>query len=855
MDECIINLRTSDDAVQLVDNIDALLRTIAKEQFLAVKVFVLDPIFEELTHAHPGNNLENNNHCCGVCENGSDLLHGWGSQERSKPSASLIANTKNMREMFANFSGNDKVLSWPVKDTQGNSVVVYSMVLLKTSNSEILKNIESCTKHVSLAYTRVQEKIIQKQNVDFLANIGDIYDKDIIVACQKMTKKLSSLVNAECGTVLLVDKSSKELYTNALGDVTLLQEIRIEISGNCFANLFEKPEITCFDLNKDSRAEDFKCLKQLIEHFHSDLKLYSLLVAPAVDEDGDVVAFICLLDKGGGRNFTAADKQLLDSIIKHCVPPLKNGLVWKSEMLIKRRNERLLAVAENLFRSLDDLDSILRKIMEEARNISNAERCSLFLVDSEREELVAKVFDGETTKDDEDNDLRIPLSHGIAGHVATTGNIVNIPDAYSHPLFYREVDNQTGFKTKSILCFPIKDDTGVIGVAQLCNKRNGHCFTSFDEQLTQAFAIFCGLSLVQSLLYQKAAESRHRSQLANELMMYHMQISDSDIGRYASVPFPSKKSINENVDSFHFMPRLSLIDVDSINTVLFMFQDLGFPSRWKLREHTVVRFCLTVKRGYRDPPYHNWTHAWTVAHFCYLLMKNTDVFSLLKDIECFVLFVACLCHDLDHRGTTNSFQIASKSVLAALYSSDGSVMEKHHFAQAMHIINSEGCNVFETLSKKHYTTALDLMQMIIIATDLANHFSIIKDIEELNKTGYKRDLKRHRRLLLSLMMTSCDLSDQTKKWEGAYKVSDLLYAEFFNQGDMEKSLGYTPKEMMNREKASIPKLQVEFVSKVALPVYRLLSLFLPPVNSICDVMDENIGRWQELQGKENNKAK
>ena len=50
--------------------------------------------------------------------------------------------------------------------------------------------------------------------------------------------------------------------------------------------------------------------------------------------------------------------------------------------------------------------------------------------------------------------------------------------------------------------------------------------------------------------------------------------------------------------------------------------------------------------------------------------------------------------------------------------------------------------------------------------------------------GFKKENKRHHRTLLSLMMTSCDLSDQTKPWEGAFKVSDLLYAEFFNQGDM-----------------------------------------------------------------------
>ena len=48
-----------------------------------------------------------------------------------------------------------------------------------------------------------------------------------------------------------------------------------------------------------------------------------------------------------------------------------------------------------------------------------------------------------------------------AGHVAMTGKLLNIKDAYSHPLFYRGVDEDTGFVTRNILCFPIKDDTGV----------------------------------------------------------------------------------------------------------------------------------------------------------------------------------------------------------------------------------------------------------------------------------------------------------------------------------------------------------------------------------------------------------
>ena len=111
-----------------------------------------------------------------------------------------------------------------------------------------------------------------------------------------------------------------------------------------------------------------------------------------------------------------------------------------------------------------------------------------------------------------------------------------------------------------------------------------------------------------------------------------------------------------------------------------------------------------VKKGYRDPPYHNWSHAFSVAHFNYTLFKNCDGLSILTDLEVLALFISCLCHDIDHRGTNNAFQVSSvsgrgcgwsndsltlqlsnllntnflllqNSVLASLYSSEGSVME------------------------------------------------------------------------------------------------------------------------------------------------------------------------------------
>ncbi len=81
-------------------------------------------------------------------------------------------------------------------------------------------------------------------------------------------------------------------------------------------------------------------------------------------------------------------------------------------------------------------------------------RCTMFLVDEARDQLVSYVADGGRT-------IRIPRSAGIAGACATAAATINIPDAYADPRFNRSVDLQTGYKTDSLLAMPICTPIGV----------------------------------------------------------------------------------------------------------------------------------------------------------------------------------------------------------------------------------------------------------------------------------------------------------------------------------------------------------------------------------------------------------
>jgi putative ABC transport system ATP-binding protein len=142
-------------------------------------------------------------------------------------------------------------------------------------------------------------------------------------------------------------------------------------------------------------------------------------------------------------------------------------------------------------------DSMLEQVLEafaiKIGQILQADRVTLFLADPERRELWAKVAQGGAEKPLE---IRIPIGAGIAGQVATTGSSLNIPDAYNDPRFNREVDQQTGYRTRSILCVPITDaGKRTFAVAQLLNKAGGVPFDADDERRMKEFAASVGVIL------------------------------------------------------------------------------------------------------------------------------------------------------------------------------------------------------------------------------------------------------------------------------------------------------------------------------------------------------------------------
>jgi len=141
------------------------------------------------------------------------------------------------------------------------------------------------------------------------------------------------------------------------------------------------------------------------------------------------------------------------------------------------RLDLILDVTRRLM-SITDLDALLRDMATVTTQLLDADRATIFIVDRERGEIWSRVALGAGA-----GEIRQAIGVGIAGLVAATGDRINIPDAYDDPRFNPEPDQRTGYRTKSLLTFPMTgQNERVIGVFQVVNKNGGGEFTVDDEE-------------------------------------------------------------------------------------------------------------------------------------------------------------------------------------------------------------------------------------------------------------------------------------------------------------------------------------------------------------------------------------
>ena len=170
---------------------------------------------------------------------------------------------------------------------------------------------------------------------------------------------------------------------------------------------------------------------------------------------------------------------------------------FEREQLKRRSIQKIAqAVASTL-----ELDRLLQMIMSKITELMDADRSTLYVMNEAGTELWTKVLQA-----DELREIRLDVGQGIAGWVAQTGEVVNIADAYQDDRFNPEVDRKTGYRTKSILCVPMKDNRGrITGVVQVLNKA-GPAFSVEDVNLLVALTTQASIAIENSKLYEFVKE-------------------------------------------------------------------------------------------------------------------------------------------------------------------------------------------------------------------------------------------------------------------------------------------------------------------------------------------------------------
>ncbi|KAI8925161.1 hypothetical protein BC831DRAFT_401545, partial [Entophlyctis helioformis] len=209
------------------------------------------------------------------------------------------------------------------------------------------------------------------------------------------------------------------------------------------------------------------------------------------------------------------------------------------------------------------------------------------------------------------------------------------------------------------------------------------------------------------------------------------------------------------------------------------------------------------------------------------------------------IYLAASIHDYDHPGLNNNFLIATNDRKAMLYN-DKSVLENHHCASAFQVLMQKENHFLEKLDRKTYRAVRSNVVDMVLATDLAQHFSLLTTFKKKVITSGAFDpagSQEDRHSLMQMLMKCADVSNPTKSWPIYQEWITRITEEFFNQGDREKALGLPISPFCNRDgpnAANPTSSQQGFIEFIVNPLFEALEAWAP-----LGVMREGINHSRE----------
>jgi signal transduction histidine kinase len=180
----------------------------------------------------------------------------------------------------------------------------------------------------------------------------------------------------------------------------------------------------------------------------------------------------------------------------------------EEEFFMSSKQFELIIKSLQLLNSNVRTDDVLKNIVDVAVNLTNADRGTLYVVDKEKNEIWSKVLIA-----DEINEIRLKMGEGIAGWVAQNGGTLNIEDVKEDERFEDKIDEITGYETKNMLCYPVKNKSDeIVAVLQLLNSNKGK-FSFEEEKYLDAISLNISAVLENSSLVERLLEAERSMSL------------------------------------------------------------------------------------------------------------------------------------------------------------------------------------------------------------------------------------------------------------------------------------------------------------------------------------------------------
>eukprot|EP01138_Halocafeteria_seosinensis_P000786 gb/GECG01000807.1/.p1 GENE.gb/GECG01000807.1/~~gb/GECG01000807.1/.p1 ORF type:complete len:461 (+),score=63.61 gb/GECG01000807.1/:1-1383(+) len=286
-------------------------------------------------------------------------------------------------------------------------------------------------------------------------------------------------------------------------------------------------------------------------------------------------------------------------------------------------------------------------------------------------------------------------------------------------------------------------------------------------------------------------------------------------------------------------------------TVKTILRFWSLPENFGISPDSMDRFISLVEGLYNDQPFHNFKHAVGTMHTAFLILLRSKTNSFFTDLELLAILVAALCHDIDHPGHSQAFEVNSSSRLARAYNNTD-VLEHYHADKALELLKDKDLDILGTLSSEEAQHFREVVRSTILGTAMSQHHTLLESLtsrrtmtslkeENACNIPFDKHNQEDRLQLAKMVVHTADLAGQTTNYRTAQGWGTLVIAEFSREAAKHEAKGLEAPSFMNniRTNKDENKLQASFIQGICLPLWEAMNVTIGGLDEPVENLNHN----------------